>query len=299
MTATWRELRDVVAQRLAAAGIESAGTEARFIVEECSGYAAGEWLDVAELPPPARAEARVWAMCERRERGEPLQYVLGAWAFRDLDLMVDPRVLIPRPETEWVVEAALEEATRLGLRRAKARGGFPGPTRAVVADLGTGSGAIALALEGELPEVEVWATDVSEDALTVARANLAGCSATRVRLARGSWFDALPVELRGGLALVVSNPPYISEAERAALPAVVVDYEPLGALVSGPTGLESLTAIVTEAHRWLASPGTLVCEMAPHQANALRGLARNAGFDDVSVRDDLAGRPRMLVARRE
>jgi len=119
-------------------------------------------------------------------------------------------VLIPRPETETVVEVALEEAERIGLRRAKRRLSLvDATTDAVVADLGTGSGAIALALESELPDVEVWASDVSADALNVARANMAGCAATRVQLAEGSWFDALPAELRGHLRLVVSNPPYV------------------------------------------------------------------------------------------
>src|SRR5207249_3492071 len=119
---------------------------------------------------------------------------LGAWSFRGLDLMVDDRVLIPRPETEVVVEVALREAVRLGHRRGHRHRELPGEHRGVVADLGTGSGAIALAVAAELPDVEVWATDISEDALAVARANLAGAGATRVRLAAGSWFDALPAE---------------------------------------------------------------------------------------------------------
>ncbi len=113
-------------------------------------------------------------MCARRLRGEPLQYVLGAWSFRGLDLMVDRRVLIPRPETEWVVEIALEEAERIGLRRTGRRPTFDAEIAATVVDLGTGSGAIALALEAALPDVEVWATDASDDALAVASANIAG-----------------------------------------------------------------------------------------------------------------------------
>ena len=294
----WRTLRAAVAHRLRDAGIESPDTEARFITEECSGHTGGEWLEIEDVDAIPRAEARVHALTERRAAGEPLQYVLGSWAFRDLDLMVDARVLIPRPETEVVVEVALEEAVRLGLRRAKARGAVPAAPQAVVADLGTGSGAIALALEHELPEVEVWATDVSEDALAVARANLAGCGATRIRIAHGSWFEALPGELRGRLALVVSNPPYISEHEVPSLPAVVVDYEPRAALLSGPTGLEALTHLVREAAEWLGPRGTLVAELAPHQGDDMASCARAAGFDDVHVRPDLSGRDRVLVARR-
>jgi len=121
VTTSWRELRAEIARALAGAGIENADAEARFIVEEGSGFAATEWSEAAEVAAPERAEARVREMCARRARGEPLQYALGAWSFRGLDLMVDPRVLIPRPETEWVVEVALEEAERLGLRRVKKR----------------------------------------------------------------------------------------------------------------------------------------------------------------------------------
>src|SRR5262245_34648281 len=119
MAPTWRALRAEVGRRLAEAGFDNAASEARFMVEQASGFDAGELLDVADREPPARAEARLWQMLERRIAGEPLQYVLGAWSFRGLDLMVDQRVLIPRPETEIVVEVALEEAQRLGIRRGR------------------------------------------------------------------------------------------------------------------------------------------------------------------------------------
>jgi len=285
----WRDLR---AEAIAAVGAPGA----RRIVEEASGYGPAEWPDVADLEAPARAEARFRSMVERRVRGEPLQYVLGSWSFRGLDLMVDARVLIPRPETEWVVEVALEEAMRLGLRRGRAR--RAGATVAArAADLGTGSGAIALALAAELPDVEVWATDVSEAALAVARANVAGCGEARIRLAGGSWFDALPGELRGSLHLVVSNPPYVAAHELDDLPAEVAGYEPRRALVAGPTGLEALSELVSQASAWLRSPGVLVCEIAPHQREAVVELATSAGFADVDVRPDLTGRARVLVAR--
>src|SRR5690242_18183689 len=218
--ATWRALREEAARELSRAGIGPAETEARFLVERASGYDASEWLEIAEAPAPTRGTRELREMVRRRVAGEPLQYVLGGWGFRGLDLLVDPRVLIPRPETEFVVEVALEEATRAGLRRARRRLALveSGPT-VVAADVGTGSGAIACALAAELPDAEVWASDVSEDALTVARANVAGCAATRVRVADpGPWFDPLPVQLRGRLSLVVSNPPYVAEHELANLP---------------------------------------------------------------------------------
>jgi release factor glutamine methyltransferase len=296
---TWRELRNAAARELAEAGIPPAEAEARFIVERASGYDAGEWLDIAEAPPPARAEREVREMLRRRVAGEPLQYVLGGWEFRGLDLFVDRRVLIPRPETEYVVEVALEEAARSGLRRSRRRLSLVDTSApAAAVDIGTGSGAIAIALAAELPDLEVWATDVSEDALAVARANVAGCAATRVRIAdAGEWFDPLPSELRGTVRLIVSNPPYIAEHEVADLPDEVVAYEPRGALVSGPSGTEAIERLLELALDWLAPDATFVCEIAPHQADAMSAHARSLGYHEVMVRDDLTGRARVLVAR--
>jgi release factor glutamine methyltransferase len=295
----WRTERARVVERLAAAGIEAAEVHARFLVEEASGYAFDEWLEIAESEPAPLARTRLWAMVERDAAGEPLQYVLGSWSFRGLDLMVDRRVLIPRPETETVVEVALEEAVRLGLRRGRAAVAFETPAaRAMVADLGTGSGAIALAIEAELPDVEVWATDASEDALAVARANVAGCAATRVRIApAGSWFDALPPRLRGSFILVVSNPPYVAAGEVAALPRAVAGHEPIAALVPGERGTEALEVLLEQAPEWLTPGGSLVLELAPHQALAMSEHARALGYTEAVVRADLAGRARVLVAR--
>jgi release factor glutamine methyltransferase len=208
------------------------------------------------------------------------------WGFRRLELVVDRRALIPRPETEVVVEVALGELDRLGL------------VAPVAVDLGTGSGAIALSLALEAPRARVWGTDRSAEALAVARANLAGMGsrvATRVRLAEGDWFAALPDELRGRVDLVVANPPYVAAGE--ALPEEVAGWEPAGALVAGPTGLEDVARIVAEAPAWLARPGVVVVEIAPHQAGEAEALARQAGFDPVTVKPDLAGRLRALVGR--
>jgi len=293
---SWASQRAAIARRLAEAGVPSADAEARWLVEAASGYEGVEWMSISKRVPHENAQAHLDAMVDRRLRGEPLQYALGSWAFRELDLLVDQRVLIPRPETEWVVEAALEQAVRVGLRRG-GRAARDASTRAVIADLGTGSGAIALALAAELPEVLVWASDVSSEALEVARANVAGCGQTRVRLCEGSWFDALPDTLRGELALVVANPPYIAEAEVGSLPAEVAGYEPRGALVSGPTGLEAIDMVVHGARHWLAPGASVVVEIAPHQSGSASELAVAAGLTDVVVRDDLTGRPRVLVAR--
>ncbi len=281
-------------------GVDAPDTEARWMVERVSGYDGVELVMGEHEPATGPAIAQLDAMLERRAGGEPLQYVLGRWQFLELDLLVDRRVLVPRPETEVVAITAVDEAVRLGLRRGR---GDPwvSDTEYPVADLGTGSGALGLWLACELPDAEVWATDVSADALAVARANLAGIgvAATRVRLAEGSWFAALPAELQGRLRIVVSNPPYIAEHEVDDLAAVVVDWEPRGALVSGPSGLEAIDEIVDEAFAWLdPAGGALVVELAPHQAEPATTRARARGFAEVEVVDDLVGRPRVLVARR-
>ena len=261
--------------------------EARRILERASGYDGADLFLHLDEPVPARAVAFAEGMVRRRAEGEPLQYVLGRWGFRELDLLVDRRVLIPRPETEVVVEAVLVELRRLACAQPP-----------VVVDLGTGSGAIALSVARETERAQVWATDSSPAALAVVRANLAGLgsgSATRVRLLEGPWFAALPEDLRGRVDVVVSNPPYVAEGEE--LPTEIARWEPREALVSGPTGLEALAEIVREAPGWLARPGVLVLEVAPHQAPDVLAMARAAGMAEADVRPDLQGRLRVVVAR--
>jgi release factor glutamine methyltransferase len=258
--------------------------EARWLLEALSGLDRARW----SAPAPPAAAALLTAMLQRRLAGEPLQYILGRWAFRGLDLVVDPRVLIPRPETEVVAGVAIEEARRAA-----------GPP--VVADLGTGSGAIALAVAQEVPTAEVWATDVSPSALEVARANLAAigpAAASRVHFAEGMWYEALPSGLRGRLSVIASNPPYVSEAEFTGLPAEVRDHEPAGALVAGPDGLECLEHLLAGGIGWLEPGGALVLELAPAQAAPLRAAAEAAGYEGLAVCRDLAGRDRVLVAHR-
>jgi release factor glutamine methyltransferase len=277
VTPTWGALR-----RRAAARLRSEA-EARWLVEEVAGEG---W---PATPVTGRSQRRFESLVERRAAGEPLQYVIGRWAFRTLDLMVDRRVLIPRPETEQVVESALAELDRVG----------PGPS--VVVDLGTGSGAIALSVAAERRQVEVWATDASQDALDVAAANLAGLGghpAARVRLARGRWWDALPDDLRGRVDLMISNPPYVSSGEMGDLDEAVVGWEPRAALEAGPSGLEAIEDILNGAADWLAPHGVAVVEIAPHQAGPATRAAGLAGFRQVEVRPDLAGRDRVLVAWR-
>ncbi len=278
---TWRSA-------LAAAVAEVGELDARRLVERASGYDSGTLIVHLDEVPTPQAQRHLDQMVDRRRGGEPLQYVVGAWGFRHLDLYLDRRVLIPRPETEQVVEVVMAELARLASIVSE-------PT---VVDLGTGSGAIALAVASEVPAASVWGTDRSAEALAVARANLAGIGrpATRVQLAEGDWFEALPGDLAGTIDLVVSNPPYVAADDE--LPAVVAEWEPRSALVSGPTGREALEHLVDEAPSWLASHGVLVLELAPKQVATLVERAVSRGYAEVVVHPDLADRPRALVARR-
>jgi release factor glutamine methyltransferase len=295
--------------------------EAAWIVEHAAADRAGG--DVGGDPGGTdrplegqRLERAALGLADRRAAGEPLQYVLGRWPFRSLDLKVDPRVLIPRPETEQVVQVALGQLERMGTRSkpADVPGGDPAGDRIpslVCVDLGTGSGAIALSLAtegaGACPGLEVWATDQSADALQVAGENLRalgesdGAAARRVHLVEGSWFDALPSGLAGQVDLVVSNPPYVTESEYPHLDPIVRHWEPRGALVAsrgtdGIEGMAAIEAILVGAPRWLRRSGVAVIEIAPSQAHASIETARRAGFGHVAVERDLAGRLRTLVA---
>jgi release factor glutamine methyltransferase len=295
---SWDALRSAIAQELAVGGITSAQIEARWITEHVSGARGVEWAECAGHAAPNRLQIHANRLVERRVAGEPLQYVLGEWAFRDLDVAVDSRVLIPRPETEWVVEIALQEAQRSGLRRGAPRQFGAEPTEHV-ADLGTGSGVIAISLERELPDTTVWACDVSAEALALARRNAIGNAAGRVRTAHGSWFEAIPGHLRGELSLVVSNPPYIAESEFSALPPEVREHEPYAALISGPSGTEAIEVLVLESRTWLRPGCALVCEIGATQGDVVLELVeRTGGYDSAEVHRDLADRPRVLVARR-
>jgi release factor glutamine methyltransferase len=274
--------------------------EARWIVAHAAGLAPRRLSAALDREASAATVDAVQRMTDRRVAGEPLQYILGEWSFRGLEVSVDGRALVPRPETEQVVEVALSELRRL-------ESGADGPAVAgtlVAVDLGTGSGVIALSLAVEGPRgLDVWATDVSDDALELARTNVSSVAlshpaAGRVHVVAGSWFDALPGVLEGGLHLVVSNPPYVSAAEWSELDPEVRDHEPRTALVPGETGGEALEALIDGAPRWLAPGGSLVLELAPHQADVMAARAEATGYVGIAVGTDLTGRDRTLVARR-
>lgn len=280
-TVTWRELLEETA------AVVGARNEARWLCEEASGYFGSEFHEVLDEAATKRSVAHLDAMVARVRTGEPLQYVLGHWSFRELDLMVDPRVLIPRPETELIVDLAKTAITSAA-------------SEVIAVDLGTGSGAIGLALAMELPRgsAEIWITDSSRDALEVASANLAGLGVrgNNVHVALGDWYAALPQTIRGRVALIVSNPPYIA-ADDSEVEQIVSDYEPHSALFAGVTGLEDLTVIINGSCDWLRPNGALVVEIGHRQGVEAIRLATEAGFADVTIHQDLTGKDRFLTAR--
>jgi release factor glutamine methyltransferase len=259
--------------------------EARWLCEVATGLDGPEFAAALDDWATERMVAHLDRMVARYRAGEPLQYVLGRWAFRRLDLAIDRRVLIPRPETELVAEAAIALAAAV-----------PPPRH--VADLGTGSGAIGLSLAAELPldGTTVWITDASDAALAVARANLAGIGrhARNVRLAAGSWFEALPQGTR--FDVIVSNPPYVADGSPDLEP-MVAEWEPLSALLAGPDGLDDIRALVTGAPAHLAPGGWLVLEIGADQGPAVRALLADAGYGQIEIRRDLAGHDRIALAQ--
>jgi len=280
-TISWREMWDDTARL-------HGRVHARWLCEEASSAWGEEFDDVLEHPVTERSVAHLDAMLARLRNGEPLQYVLGHWSFRHLDLLVDARVLIPRPETEWVAGVAIDAARQQ-----------PRPVRC--ADLGTGSGAIGLSLLHELPRgsAEVWLTDTSIDALDVARANNAGIgiNGAGARFAQGSWYDALPPDLVGTFGVIAANPPYIADGDPVVDPSVH-DWEPGMALYSGADGLSALRVIAHAAPVWLQPGGWLVLEIGTGQGVAVAALLEDAGLVDVQVQPDLAGHDRVVIGRR-
>ena len=259
-----------VAQALAAAralGVEA--LDAQLLLLEVLGRSPTEraWLHAhdTDTVPAALAQAYL-KHCRRRAHGEPLAYLVGSKEFFGLSLRVDARVLVPRPDTETLVEWALDLLPT------------DGPAR--VLDLGTGSGAIALALQHSRPALQVQAVDASHDALAVAQAN-AQRLGLRVDFRHGHWLDAV----EGRFDLIASNPPYIAEADPHL---EALRHEPLEALTAGADGLDDIRQIIDRSRDHLAEGGWLLLEHGYDQAGAVRQLMTAAGFDRVQSRNDLA-----------
>ena len=283
-TITWREM---VARTASMIGDR---TVARWLCEHASGCDRDEFDAIAHEPVSARSGLHLEAMVRRLAAGEPVQYVMGRWAFRRLDLHVDRRVLIPRPETELLVEKVLAHVS-VDIAHATQRHG-------VFVDLGTGSGAIGLSLLAELPAgtCTVWMTDASTEALDVARANAAGLGVhgAGARFAHGSWYGALAPGLRGTLGCIVSNPPYIAAGDPMVEESVRA-WEPHEALFAGADGLDAVRLIVGGACEWLAPGGLLALEIGHDQGNAVADLMVSAGLVEVRIERDLAGLDRCAL----
>jgi release factor glutamine methyltransferase len=223
----------------------------------------------------------------RRATGVPAQYITGHQEFWGLDLIVSPAVLIPRPETEHVVETVLE------LAKADGRG-RPSPHDLRIVDVGTGSGAIALALAKELPSAEIHATDISPEALEVARANAARHDLTsRIKFHQTDLLNGLP---HGEFDFVVSNPPYVGESEEDSVQLEVRKFEPRNAAFAGPTGLEVIDRLIPQAQTVLRPGGWLVFEISGTIADLVRSLL--SAWDEFAIRNDLQGIARVAIARK-
>ena len=226
-----------------------------------------------------------------RARGVPTQYITGHQEFWGMDLIVSPAVLIPRPETEHVIETVVELA---GVERAGGRGRPPHTSRPRIIDVGTGSGCIALALAKELPQAEIRATDISPAALEVARAN-----AIRHQLESHIQFhqtDLLAGFENSSFDFIVSNPPYVGESEEDQVQLEVRKFEPRDAVFAGPTGLELISRLIPQAHAALRPGGWLVTEISGTISEEVRQLLRD--WNDVRIRTDLQSIPRVAQARK-
>jgi len=235
----------------------------------------------------------------RRATGVPAQYITGHQEFWGLDLIVSPAVLIPRPETEHVVETVLELVASAGAKQnqdqdQRQRAGAPAPHELRIVDVGTGSGAIALALAKELPTAEIYATDISADALEVARANAARHNvASRIDFRLADLLRGLPP---ASFDFVVSNPPYVGKSEEDSVQLEVRKFEPRNAVFAGATGLEVIERLIPQAREAIRPGGWLVFEISGTIADRVRPLL--SGWAEVEIRNDLQGIPRVALARK-
>jgi release factor glutamine methyltransferase len=270
-------------RRFERAGIadDEAAIDAAVLARHLLGWDRAALLTHGHEPPPPGFDTRYGPLVERRIAREPVAYIVGHREFWGLEIEVTRDVLVPRPETELVVEAALAIAGRGEVRR--------------IVDVGTGSGCIAVALAVELPAAAVVAADVSAAALAVARRNARRHGAAdRIRLVESDLLDGVAESAD----LIVSNPPYVSTADRERLPPEVARYEPHQALFAGEDGLDAIRRLVATAHGRLAPGGHLVVEFGFGQGSAVTALAADAGWRVVAVRRDLQQIPRVAVLGR-
>lgn len=277
---------DAATLRLERCGVPAARFDAEVLLARQLGTDRGGLRVRAADALDGESAASFERALARRERREPLQHITGVREFHGLELRCDRRALVPRAETEGVVDAALEILRSAGSGAARA------------ADLGTGSGCIAVALAVGQPRLELHALDSSAEALDLARENAALHGvAGRIELRAGD-LAAPPAEWLGRMDVVVSNPPYVAEDEWRRLEPEVREFDPRPALVPGPSGLEAYPALGRSARGLLRDGGTLVAEVGYGQAEAVRGILAQAGLEPIEVRPDLSGIPRVAIARK-
>ena len=291
---TLQDLRIATTQRLTSAGIpdDEARTEARLLVQHAFGLTREQLILRSNSPIDGGQGAILEPLLSRRVNREPLAYILGERGFYGLSFHVTPAVLIPRPETELLVEAALGPLREAGEGRR-----LSGGERHIL-DIGTGSGCIAITLAKLLPGTLVWATDISEEALDVAKENASRHGAT-VEFCLGDLLAPLPPDLC--FSVIVSNPPYIAPADAETLEPEVGVFEPHLALfdpISGSDGLTLYRRLASEAPARLTNGGWLMVEVGQGQAQAVAQLFADAGLTAIEVREDLAGIPRVVLAQK-
>jgi release factor glutamine methyltransferase len=271
-------------QRLSSAGIPTPRQDAERLLAHLLCTDRGGIVARRPDPLDPAIASELEALIARREQREPFQHLTGTQEFYGLDIAVDRRALIPRPETEGLVDAVLS---------------FALPERALVIDLGTGTGCIPIALAATRCDLRLRALERSRDALDLARANVAAHGLeSRIELIEGDLAEP-PAAWAGTAGAVVSNPPYVPEREWRELEPEVRDHEPRDALVPGDEGLEAFHPVARAARGLLGSGGRLALEIGYGQADAVRAIVAAAGFRDVEVRPDLRGIPRVVVATRE
>ncbi len=280
---TMAAVRRALAEKFRQARIDSAETDARLLMAHALGIDRAELVANGERALEPNEIEAIDALGERRLKHEPVARIFGRKEFWNLDLHISPAVLVPRPETETVVEAALDAVVGDALQSEKLR----------ILDIGTGSGVLLLALLSELPNATGTGTDISTAALDVARAN-----AERNGLAGRCTFIACDIAagVLGPFNLIVSNPPYVARGDIASLAPDVRDYDPALALDGGADGLDGYRAIAAQAGRLLTPGGRLIMELGAGQEAAVRALFTKAGFAVAAARADLAGIPRVLNA---
>jgi len=271
-------------RRLGQKGFLSPGLDAEILLASCLGMERAGLFRDRDRPVAPREMQSFDDLVERRLRGEPVAYILGRKEFWSLDLKVSPAVLVPRPETEILVQVVLQTARRLGTAAPR------------ILEVGTGSGAISVALARELESVRIVSTDLSLAALGIARENAASHGvADRIFFLVCNLLEPF----RGSFDMIASNPPYLSEAEYEGLPGEIRDFEPKGALVAGPEGTEFHHAIIRHAGAYLKDGGWLFLEIGFDQKDAVHALLVQSGhYDPVRVTKDYAGVDRVVAARR-